>query len=281
MLFLPAFITSLVAAILYKPISTKSVLTNGLENVLLVTAHPDDECMFFAPTILGLHAANVTVSILSLSRGNADGLGEAREAEYMQSLDVLSIPESRRFIIEHPDLQDDITKLWDPDVISDVLHPYIVAQNISTILTFDPQGVSGHPNHGSAFLGARHYARSHDSRVKVYSLISVPLPTKYLGIVAPLQAKIDLYGIALLELAEYAYASVLYMAGRSSHAPFLKSAVSARTMPVFVSGFDNFLIAHRAMRQHWSQLVWYRWLYVLSSRYMWVNEWQVAVTAQS
>jgi N-acetylglucosaminylphosphatidylinositol deacetylase len=26
------------------------------------------------------------------------------------------------------------------------------------------------------------------------------------------------------------------------------------------------------MRRHWSQLVWFRWLYVLFSRYMWVND---------
>lgn len=148
MLLLPAFITSLVAAVLYRPIKTSSTLTSGPGDVLLVTAHPDDECMFFAPTILGLHAANVTVSVLSLSRGNADGLGETREAEYMQSLDVLGIPKSRRFIIEHScvyrcgcqptltthsDLQDDITKLWDPEVVSDVLRPYMIAQNISTV----------------------------------------------------------------------------------------------------------------------------------------------------
>jgi len=35
----------------------------------------------------------------------------------------------------------------------------------------------------------------------------------------------------------------------------------------------DYLTALRAMRQHWSQLVWFRWLYVLFSKYMWVNEW--------
>ena len=40
-----------------------------------------------------------------------------------------------------------------------------------------------------------------------------------------------------------------------------------------VSGAEGYARAHRAMRQHWSQLVWFRWLYVAFSRYMWVNEW--------
>jgi N-acetylglucosaminylphosphatidylinositol deacetylase len=36
---------------------------------------------------------------------------------------------------------------------------------------------------------------------------------------------------------------------------------------------SGYFTALRAMREHWSQLVWFRWLYVSFSRYMWVNEW--------
>lgn len=44
--------------------------TNG-ENIraLVVTAHPDDECMFFAPTIIRLVELNATVHLLCLSEG--------------------------------------------------------------------------------------------------------------------------------------------------------------------------------------------------------------------
>ena len=44
-------------------------------------------------------------------------------------------------------------------------------------------------------------------------------------------------------------------------------------VPVFVSGVDGYKTALRAMKEHKSQLVWFRWLYVSFSRYMWVNEW--------
>lgn len=37
---------------------------------LIVTAHPDDECMFFAPTIIRLGELNATVHLLCLSEGN-------------------------------------------------------------------------------------------------------------------------------------------------------------------------------------------------------------------
>lgn len=36
---------------------------------LLITAHPDDECMFFAPTILHLKSCGERVKILCLSEG--------------------------------------------------------------------------------------------------------------------------------------------------------------------------------------------------------------------
>lgn len=36
---------------------------------LLVTAHPDDECMFFAPTILNLVESKVDLHLLCLSTG--------------------------------------------------------------------------------------------------------------------------------------------------------------------------------------------------------------------
>ena len=73
-------------------------------SVLLLTAHPDDECMFFAPTLLALLATTPPPSVYSLclSVGNADGLGETRRAELGKSLDVLGVPKGRRWVIDRP-----------------------------------------------------------------------------------------------------------------------------------------------------------------------------------
>lgn len=43
---------------------------NVKDIVLFVTAHPDDECMFFAPTILSLVKEGYCVYLLCLSAGN-------------------------------------------------------------------------------------------------------------------------------------------------------------------------------------------------------------------
>ena len=73
------------------------------QNILLVTAHPDDEAMFFAPTILSLSKkTSLGLFHLCLSSGNADGLGAIRKAELTNSLDVLGIQRDKRWTFDHP-----------------------------------------------------------------------------------------------------------------------------------------------------------------------------------
>ena len=84
---------------------------------------------------------------------------------------------------------------------------------------------------------------------------------KYQGPIVPALAKYDL---ALQKVWQNLYAYAL------SPAPSDRAKVP---IPVFVSGFDGYLLALKSMYQHQSQLVWFRWLYAVFSRYMWVNEW--------
>jgi N-acetylglucosaminylphosphatidylinositol deacetylase len=80
-------------------------------NVLILTAHPDDECMFFGPTISSLKSlAKSRVHVLCLSTGNklviirlnyllkytcqignADGLGSIRKKELVKSCQTFGI----------------------------------------------------------------------------------------------------------------------------------------------------------------------------------------------
>ncbi|KNZ75122.1 N-acetylglucosaminyl-phosphatidylinositol de-N-acetylase [Termitomyces sp. J132] len=223
-----ALLIALLVALLAKPLEAPLQHTG---NVLLLTAHPDDECMFFAPTIRALVRAQTPVFSLCLSVGNADGLGSIRRDELAHSLEVLNIPAHRRWAVDHPDLQDNFTARWDPVTIASVLQPYVKSNNIETILTFDAGGISGHPNHCSLPDGVAHLP----APPRLYTLVTRPLHAKYIGVLAPLLA--------------------------------------SSPQPVIVSGIYDYLTALQAMRAHTSQLVWFRWLYVLFSRYMWINEW--------
>lgn len=78
-------------------------ITNA-SRVLLLTAHPDDECLFFAPTVLALQEdpSHPEIYSLTMSVGNADGLGETRKEELSRSLDVLRIDQDKRWVVDHP-----------------------------------------------------------------------------------------------------------------------------------------------------------------------------------
>jgi N-acetylglucosaminylphosphatidylinositol deacetylase len=86
-------------------IQDKAELPSELASVsscLLVTAHPDDECMFFAPTLLSLRRAGVRVTLLCLSEGNYDGLGAIRREELKRSALLLGIPADRVSVLNDP-----------------------------------------------------------------------------------------------------------------------------------------------------------------------------------
>ncbi len=129
---------------------------NKAKNVLLVTAHPDDEAMFFAPTILSLtKTRDISLFHLCLSNGNADGLGTTRKTELGYSLDILGVDRRKRWLIDHlyvhlsycavqwlternSDLQDNITAHWDPEVIVKTVKPYISGLKIDTVCCMSP-----------------------------------------------------------------------------------------------------------------------------------------------
>ncbi|KAH8828638.1 putative deacetylase LmbE-like domain-containing protein [Flagelloscypha sp. PMI_526] len=230
--------------------------TTREERVLLVTSHPDDETLFFSPTLLGLQKQkkpSIQLFSACLSTGNADGLGEVRRREFGDALDVLGIEPGRRMLVDHPELQDNITQHWNSQIIANELRDFVVEHGITLIMAFDEEGISSHPNHISTFEGVKYLvfdawpSNSMASPPKIFKLVSHPLSTKYIGIVAPFLSR----------------------SPRLAH----KLNLQHTEGPVFLSGIGDYITAITAMRRHASQLVWFRYLNVMFSRYMWVNEW--------
>uniref|UniRef100_A0A8D1ASF2 N-acetylglucosaminylphosphatidylinositol deacetylase n=2 Tax=Sus scrofa TaxID=9823 RepID=A0A8D1ASF2_PIG len=130
-------------------------LPGGGSRALLVTAHPDDEAMFFAPTILGLARLGHQLSLLCFSAGDYYNQGEIRKKELLQSCDVLGIPSSSVTIIDNRDFPDNPAVRWDPGRVADVLLRHIELNSIDLVVTFDAGGVSGHSNHVALYAAAR------------------------------------------------------------------------------------------------------------------------------
>ncbi|XP_059207286.1 N-acetylglucosaminyl-phosphatidylinositol de-N-acetylase [Centropristis striata] len=215
---------------------------NGADiRALLVTAHPDDECMFFAPTIIRLVELNATVHLLCLSKGNYYKQGAQRKQELLNSCAVLGIPDSRVTIVDHERLPDDPKARWSVSLVCSVIMKHIRAHSFNMVLTFDGSGVSGHANHKAIHKAVSHLASTGQvpNDCCLLSLVTVGLLRKY---------------ISFLELP----LSWLLPSGLCC-----------------IIGSQGYRQAKDAMFCHRTQLVWFRYLYITFSRYMFVNTLQM------
>ena len=93
---------------------------------------------------------------------------------------------------------------------------------------------------------------------KVYSLATVSLLPKYTGVFGGAFARFSMW---LKIIVKGLPVANLFTGGWEP-------------APIFVSGAEQYIRGVSAMKQHRSQMVWFRWLNVFFSRYMWVNEWK-------
>jgi N-acetylglucosaminylphosphatidylinositol deacetylase len=211
--------------------------------VALVVAHPDDEAMFFTPTIASLRAQQCAIFVLCLSTGNFYGLGATRRRE-MQTccIDVLGVEHCT--VLDDARLQDGAATQWPAAVVADCIDAFLVAHRIDTIVTFDESGVSGHRDHCAVYFGAlevaaRRAATSPSTSlplVTLFTLDSVGLLRKYCGVL-----------------------DAVYVWLVPPQAPRLALHNPTPTL------------VYRAMCAHASQLMWFRYLFILFSRYTFVN----------
>jgi len=231
-------------------------------SALLVTAHPDDEAMFFAPTIQALAAAGTTLSALCLSTGNAEGRGMQRAEELFASYNVLGLPASRVKYLDDPRLQDSMDTVWPNEYISSLVGEQIdslsrTAHPIDALITFDRQGISSHPNHIAAYHGTRHLALSR--HLPLYVLPTLEVWEKYNSV-----------PFAVWETITYAGHPPTAPSGKK-----LPTAAGAAYKPAseihILATPAQYLNAVQAMFKHQTQLVWFRYLYLVFSRYMFSN----------
>lgn len=202
--------------------------------VLLVISHPDDESMFFGPTIQALRRAGARTHILCLSNGDADGLGAVREKELEIARKFLGVDSSE--VVNDSKLKDGFKEAWPEETIAAHVEASVRRLDANVVLTFDAKGVSGHPNHVAAYRGVRRWAAAAQK-------ISASPETWALVTVNPLRKFLTFGDV----FASFALESHVLVAATSA------------------------MEVRRAMSLHRSQWVWYRKLFVLFSRYAYVN----------
>ncbi|ANQ08932.1 N-acetylglucosaminylphosphatidylinositol deacetylase [Plasmodium coatneyi] len=161
----------------------KKQLPNWLQekgNVAFIIAHPDDEIMFFFPTIKLLFdkKKKEEIFLLSLSNGDFYGQGKIREKELYHVWSYLGGVKNNCKVMNDPDVQDG-SAFWNEKHLVDILADYCTQYNIRNVLTFDSYGVSGHPNHISTHGSVRLLSKR--MGIKVLTLHSTHLIVKYLG----------------------------------------------------------------------------------------------------
>lgn len=225
------------------------------KHFLLVVAHPDDECMFFSPSILGLLSHGNRISVLCLSTGNADGLGKVREKELERSCVMLGCQSSDIHVLNHEKLQDSMSVTWDSQVIVREVLKKKQQQPYDGFITFDEFGVSGHPNHTSILPALQAYNNLSKSQPKlpIWKLLTTSLPRKYSG---------------LLD----AMPSLILIVFRVARAPG-KGARKKENFMCFMNDPVQVVKGQQAMvTAHASQMRWFRWFWVVIGRYMYINE---------
>lgn len=268
------------------------------KRIILLIAHPDDESMFFSPTLLRLTdpALGNHVKVLCLSSGNADGLGETRKKELEAAALTLGVRKREDvFIVDDPaKFKDGMQEKWDEKQIANVLAQAfapdaVVSEGhekkrvkksaskdgpratIDTIVTFDAHGVSSHPNHIALFYGARVFLqnlmRDHSGYacpITLYTLTSTNIVRKYAFI-------LDILPTYFTGIVSDIIAGASGKKKPSRSKGVTKGSKGDRA--VFLNDVAKYFKARDAMvNGHKSQMVWFRWGWIGIGRYMVVND---------
>lgn len=172
------------------------------------------------------------------------------------------------------DFPDSMTKTWDASQISTLLSAAFAPNlprhgaaastpptaAIDVLITFDADGVSGHPNHISLYHGAKafvaalvHGEPSRASPVDLYTLKSVSLLRKYMSVLDVFATLMTAWGRGVGRGNMAHPDGLIFMAG--------------------LSGAGGVSTAWRAMtRAHRSQMVWFRYGWIAFSRYIVMND---------
>jgi len=235
---------------------------------VLVIAHPDDESMFFLPTIRFLIDKGDTVWLLCLTTGNYDGLGKIRIKEITEVGKMIGL--SKVIVRDDEELQDHPKKRWDKSNVSNAIKNLLKQEQEReqddskfVLITFDALGVSGHVNHIDTYCGVQHLISKVENSTTNKKEIQV----------------LEVWHLETEENVLFKYVPILswvlllisfFNDKIKSTCAISKSNNNRNEIRVY--RMHEPVLNWKAMAIHYSQFVWYRRLFVAFSCYTYCNK---------
>ncbi|KAF5141380.1 n-acetylglucosaminyl-phosphatidylinositol de-n-acetylase [Vairimorpha ceranae] len=201
----------------YKRFYITTPITTG--NFLLLIAHPDDESMFFGPTLLNLKGK---IRIICLSKGNT-----LLNYTNIRQKELEALCNNYNYNLTMYNFLDNDN--WDVQKITDILFYTYLVSPFDTLITFDKNGVSNHKNHISCYKAS--FLFRNIFKINTMYLKSLNIFQKYI---------------------------LNYRCG----------------VKEYVLKFKDYFSVVKMMSYHRSQLVWFRYLYLMFSSYTSYNTYQ-------
>lgn len=261
--------------------------------ILFVLAHPDDESMFYMPTIQNLLKEGCKLHFLFLTIGNFGDMGSIRTPELESALRTMGVLSSKNkgFGKEKLHVVSNVEEIakgqtcvavhreewfrdtmdskisWNRDIGVQFVNQAATLWGIDHVLTFDAQGVSSHPNHIECYRIVKKWKQSDiGSRIPCFTLDSVSIFRKYIAFYDILleQMFIEIFDAknSISEVVNETNTSNNNNNGFYMHPDKLHFLGNSISQIVDV------------MQCHKSQWVWFRKLFVFFSRYSYLNTWR-------
>ena len=219
-----------------------------VRSALFVFAHPDDETMFFTPTIRALVEGGTQVRVLCLSTGQQRPGLRPRSDELRAAASILGISDVE--VIDSVDMRDGMEIKWPAEVVDAAVLASYKKSPADVVVTFDREGVSSHLNHICTHHGVALFA-AREGSPPCYCIDTVHVPRKFCSVV------------------DVVFSWILSAVLRSLR--FGSENRSAFPLSIFIAYPGLALVLRAMLGGHASQYVWFRWLYVAFSRYAFVN----------
>jgi N-acetylglucosamine malate deacetylase 2 len=192
---------------------------NGKRKILVILAHPDDESFPIGGTLAKYAAEGVEIKLVCATRGEAgipemqpEPAGQVREAELRQAARVLGVQE-----VQFLDYLDGALDQVDPEEIVDQLVQVIRQLSPQAVITFGPDGISGHPDH----LAVHFAATVAFERAKVQALLYYIAPSEATWQGCGVVPSVEVAGgpVAAIDVGEHLGTKVRAVQSHSSQNP--------------------------------------------------------------